>query len=312
MRKHWRIGLILVGLGLLLLAYFRFSSPSTPSFTAQPAAVPSLPASPVPERALEYKVHTLPRSVVHTLLIPAQSKFVITPALSDKVNTVEELAQRYGAIAALNGGFFDPQNQKSTSPVILQGYQLAKPEDNERLMSNPDLIPYLDKILNRTEFRRYRCGRISRYDIVLRQALPPTNCQLEDALGGGPRLLPNTTLVQEGFLDSSKGTITRDSLGSKQPNARTAIGITSDGSVIWLMVAQKSNAPTESGMTLQELADFMKTLRIEQGMNLDGGSSSALFYQGKTIYGKVDEAGKSVQRPVKSALLIQSIKKPGE
>jgi exopolysaccharide biosynthesis protein len=44
-------------------------------------------------------------------------------------------------------------------------------------------------------------------------------------------------------------------------------------------------------------------------MNLDGGSSAALYYGGETIYGKVNESGEAVQRPVKSALLVQMIKK---
>jgi exopolysaccharide biosynthesis protein len=40
-------------------------------------------------------------------------------------------------------------------------------------------------------------------------------------------------------------------------------------------------------------------------MNLDGGSSSSFYYKGKTFYGKVNENGNPIKRPVKSALLIQ-------
>jgi exopolysaccharide biosynthesis protein len=66
--------------------------------------------------------------------------------------------------------------------------------------------------------------------------------------------------------------------------------MTSNGTLVWVMVAQKPNI-ANSGLTLEALADFMKTLGIEQAMNLDGGSSSALYYQGKTIYGKIDASG---------------------
>jgi exopolysaccharide biosynthesis protein len=47
----------------------------------------------------------------------------------------------------------------------------------------------------------------------------------------------------------------------------------------------------------------MKTLGVEKAMNLDGGSSSSLYYKGKTLYGKVDEKGNLVRRSVKSVLL---------
>lgn len=98
----------------------------------------------------------------------------------------------------------------------------------------------------------------------------------------------------------------RDPLGISQPNARSAIGITRNNTIIWVMVAQKPDL-ANSGMTLQELTDFMKTLGVEKAINLDGGSSSSLYYQGKTITGKVKD-GKPIQRSIKSALLIQPIK----
>jgi exopolysaccharide biosynthesis protein len=74
------------------------------------------------------------------------------------------------------------------------------------------------------------------------------------------------------------------------------------------MVGQKPDNPNNSGMTLKELTEYLKKLKVEKAMNLDGGSSSALFYGGETIYGKVNESGQSIQRPVKSALLVQTVK----
>jgi len=58
-------------------------------------------------------------------------------------------------------------------------------------------------------------------------------------------------------------------------------------------------------MSLQSLAGFMKTKGVEKAMNLDGGSSSSLYYQGKTFYGKVDDKGNQLRRLVKSVLLVQ-------
>jgi len=266
--------------------------------------MPSSAVLPPPQKDIQYESYTIEQSVVHTLLIPASSHFSVTPAVSQEVSTLESFAQKHQAVAAINGGFFDPVNQKSTSIVVVEGVLVANPNQNERLIDNPKLAPYLKKIFNRTEFRRYLCGQTIRYDISLHTEPPLPGCRLVDVLGGGPRLLPELSSLQEGFLDFSNGEVIRDPLGSSQPNARSAVGITRDGSVLWMMVAQKPEAPTTSGMSLQALAAFMKTKGVEEAMNLDGGSSSSFYYKGKTFYGKVNENGNPVKRPVKSALLI--------
>ncbi len=294
MRKIFWLSLFLLGLGFALLSIPHSKPPEAP-----PSAV-----RPLPEKDVRYNSHTLAQSVVHTLLIPASSRFSVIPALSQELSTLESFAQKHQAVAAINGGFFDPANRKSTSIVIRQGQLIADPSQNQRLMNNPKLAPYLKKILNRTEFKRYLCGKTIRYDIALHTEPPLPGCRLVDALGGGPRLLPEITSLQEGFVDFSNGEVIRDPLNSTQPNARSAVGITRDGTLVWVMVAQKPDTPSTSGMSLPALAAFLKTLGVEKAMNLDGGSSSCLYYKGKTFYGKVDEKGNLVRRPVKSVLLV--------
>lgn len=294
MRKFWLLSLI-IGLLIPLFSILHTPAPLT-------SASNDLSS---PQNGLRYKAYTLPSSVVHTLLIPTQSQLSVTLALSPKLDTVENFAQKSKAIAALNGGFFDPINYKTTSYVVKEGRLIANPHLNERLIDNPDLASYLDKILNRAEFRRYLCGQTPRYDIVLHNQPTLSGCQLIDAIGGGPRLLPQITSVEEGFLEVTNGQITRDALGTSQPNARTAVGMTHEGNIIWVMVAQKPDSPTSSGMSLPALGEFMKTLGVEKAINLDGGSSSALYYQGKSFYGKVDTFGNRVKRRVKSVLLVQ-------
>ncbi|UBF27373.1 phosphodiester glycosidase family protein [Kovacikia minuta CCNUW1] len=303
-KKNWRFGILFLALGSILggigLLTVRGGSPTGSSSTASPA-----PDRPMQKQPLHYQVYTLPKSVVYTLQIPAHGQFQVVPALSQNVDRLENFAHKNGAIAVINGGFFDPMNQKSTSYVMQQGKQVADPKLNERLVNNPDLTPYLNQIFDRSEFRRYRCGQDFRYAIARHNAPLPEGCQLVDALGAGPQLLPTMTAVQEGFLDEANGVVLRDSLGSQQPNARSAIGITSDGSVVWVMVAQKTEDPTDSGMSLPELANFMKTLGVKEAINLDGGSSSSFYYEGKTVYGKVNQAGERVERSVKSVLFVR-------
>ena len=319
MRKIWQLSLGLLSCGGLLWGAHALlpSLPILPgSLGASRSEVPQSTSVAQGEssgqgKVPQYNVYKLPQSDVYTLAVaPSSDRFVVQVDLSEQTSSLAQFAERRPAIlqnsaapiAVINAGFFDPVNQKSTSYVTIKGQPVADPTQNDQLTQNPKLQPYLDKIFNRTEFRRYQCGQNVQYAIVSHQAAVPSNCQLMDAVGGGPRLLPTLTAAEEGFVDEATG---RDAIGMRQPNARSAIGITHDGTVVLVMAAQKAEAPDHSGLSLVQLADFMKRLGVEQAMNLDGGTSSALFYKGRVVYGKVDEAGKAIQRPVKSVLMVR-------
>lgn len=303
MRKIWSLLLTLLGLGLLFLI-FRSVEPFAETAANSP---PTVAASTVAPLTIGYQVRSTASSQVHILTIPLQGRFSVMPAAAPLTEPLDNFAKQHPAsqssgavIAAINGGFFDPQNQQSTSYIILRGKVVADPRQNDRLTTNPDLKPYLAQIFNRTELRQYRCQQAIRYEFAQRQDSVPAGCALETALGAGPQLLPTIAAQAEGFVDVTNG---RDSLATRQPNARSAIGLSHDRqTMIWVMVAQTS---PESGMSLSELAALMRSLGAETAMNLDGGSSSALYYQGKTIYGKVDEAGR-VQRSLKSVLFVKA------
>lgn len=288
----------LVSIGLACLCLSCLSGEST---TRAPLAV-STPT----QTGLRYQSYTTAHSVAHTVIIPNDSNLIVTPALAEQLTSLTSFAQEDEVLAIINGGFFDPQNQKTTSFVLEQGEVVANPQDNERLVNNPQLTPYIDKILNRTEFRRYLCGESWRYDIALHSEPSPSGCRLIDALGAGPRLLPKLGAQEEGFVDyNANGQVIRDALGNERPNARSAVGITATGDVLLVMVAQKRNLPRDSGMSLPELATFLRSLEVEEAMNLDGGSSSALFYQGQVFFGKVDAEGNPIKRKVKSVLVVR-------
>ncbi|NJL46936.1 MAG: phosphodiester glycosidase family protein [Leptolyngbyaceae cyanobacterium SM2_5_2] len=253
-----------------------------------------------------YETIVLPRAVVHVVTIPDPVNYPVRVAVADELAPVEQLASQVCAtegcaVAAINAGFFDPNNGLTTSYGVVDGSLVADPSQNERLMGNPALTPYLDRILNRSEFRRYTCGGVPRYEITRHRAPSPPGCALEDAVGAGPQLLPQDTSVDEGFLDPAT-TPVRDALGSQSANARSAIGLKADGSLVLVLVAQVPDMP--SGMTLPELSTFMAEQGVVQALNLDGGSSTTLVY-GRTVHhGRRDPAGEVIQRPVKSILWV--------
>ena len=284
----------LMGLGLASCGDGRSPITSSPLVKPSPEALPL------------YRVYELPHSRVHTLRIPVQGNFEVTVAVSPNLRTVAEFATKNQAIAAINGGFFDAQNEKTTAYLTQNSQIVGNPQENERLTQNPKLKPYLSQIFNRSEFRRYQCGTVNRYAIATHDAPIPPNCQLKDALGGGPRLLPTITATEEGFWAENQGKVIRDAIALKQRNARTAIGIMPSGDLFWVMAAQKKELGQNSGLSLPELADFMRSQGVQEALNLDGGSSSGMYYQGKIFLGKLTAKGEPVVRSVKSVLVFRS------
>lgn len=265
-------------------------------------------AAPVSQSTPHFEIRELPQARIYLLKIPADLAGKIEVGLSESVASLDSFGDAFGdspgkpaVVAVLNAGFFDPQNQRTTSFVVQSGQLTADPRQNMRLMQNPDLMPYLSKILDRSELRRYRCGANIQWAIAHHNEATPSGCTIQASVGAGPQLLPGDTSVAEGFIDPTTG---RDALGSQQPNARTAIALLPDGSLLWIMVAQTGRRG--SGLRLDELANFLRSQGATQALNLDGGSSSSLYFQGKTYYGKRDADGQPIQRPVKSVLILRS------
>ncbi|MBE9140752.1 phosphodiester glycosidase family protein [Nodosilinea sp. LEGE 07088] len=263
------------------------------------AEAPAVPPS--------YEVVRLPAATVHVVTIPDPVSYPVRVAVVDELARVDAIAAQVcepdGCIAAINAGFFDPNNGLTTSYVVQDGTLVADPNENQRLVGNPDLASYMDQILNRSEFRRYACDGAPRYDITFHSDPVPMGCTLVDAVGAGPQLLPQDTSEVEGFVDR---TTNRDALGSQSPNARSAVGLTADGGVVLVMAAQVPGV-SPAGLTLAEMAEIMGDRGVVKALNLDGGSSSTLLYQGTTHYGRRTSTGELMQRPVKSILWVRNL-----
>lgn len=285
------------------------AAPGGESQLAKIAAAPGEPAAvtvaPAPRPEPTYEVKSLARSQLHVVTVPSTSEARVRIKVVPDLALLADIAAEAGAIAAINGGFFDPNNGLTTSHVIVAGGPVADPRQNPRLVENPSLTPYLPAILNRSEFRIYNCGGMVSYDIARRQAAVPQGCVLDSAIGAGPQLLPAFTGYEEGFLaDNGAGERIRDALGSQQLNARSAIGLRADGTVILAMASQLPDREGSTGLTLEEMAMVMVQLGTIAALNLDGGSSSGLVFQGEARYGRLGAEGQPIVRPIKSVLLV--------
>ena len=64
-------------------------------------------------------------------------------------------------------------------------------------------------------------------------------------------------------------------------NPRTAIGIIDDSTYVF--VVSDGRTSESKGLSLKQLADFMKELNVTTAYNLDGGGSSSMYFNGQII-----------------------------
>lgn len=201
-----------------------------------------------------------------------------------------EQGKKAGAIAALNGTFFDVKNGGSVDFIRIDGHIL----DTTRLSS---------KIL--AEHQRSAIV-IQRNQIQIIAG---------DSIAGWEKRLPEENVMVTGPLLIHKGKLL--TLSSRPFNTtrhpRTAMGITKKGKILWITV--DGRAKESAGMSLFELSLLMGALGCVEAINLDGGGSTTLWIDGTTQTGIVnmpcddkvfDEFG---ERKVSNVLLLRRRKR---
>ena len=117
--------------------------------------------------------------------------------------------------------------------------------------------------------------------------------EVNHIISGGPYLVKNG----EVFVDMTAQKL--GAIGGKNP--RSAIGYTADGNLI--MVAVDGREGRSVGMTLMQLAYFMKNAGCINAMNLDGGGSTVMYVDGQVVNNPAAKGGIAI-----SNALVLSIK----
>ena len=80
----------------------------------------------------------------------------IQPHYCVHLQTNKSVFDETNARLVVNAGFFDAKNEQTVSYLTYNEKLILNPKINKNLMDNPHLKPYMDKILNRSEFRIYK------------------------------------------------------------------------------------------------------------------------------------------------------------
>lgn len=121
----------------------------------------------------------------------------------------------------------------------------------------------------------------------------PDLFNIKYGFSAGPMLVENGMPVEGPIEDFS---LTSDIVSKRNP--RTAIGVTESQHTIFLVIDGRSMESV--GITLDELAEYMVSLGIVKGMNLDGGGSSEMVIGEKIV--NIPSDGK--ERPISTAIMI--------
>jgi len=197
--------------------------------------------------------------------------------------------------AVLNGGYFDFGNKKTVSFVLKDEKILLDPMENEHLSQNMALMPNIDLILNRGEFRILNCDGKKKYDILKHYDVVKDGCKIVDSLQAGPIIYPENKSEEEYFTKKDvNGKYVRNAIQVNYKKPRTAVGIKNNQ--VYFIVASK-----EYPMTLDDLYKYSEKHHFDKVLNLDGGGSTSFTAENINIKSEKNDT----QRRVKSFLVIE-------
>ena len=207
-----------------------------------------------------------------TVLDPSRVIMGCVPeSLGRRGYTVAQMAEYYDAVAAINaGGFEDPDGRgngsRPDSLIVFKG------------------TPYF-------AFNGMGSGFVGLDDqsilhVGLKTLDEVTAANIQYGVCFGPVLVSNGEITPDGSLSSGL-------------NPRTAIGQRSDGAI--LMLAIDGRQVISLGATFRDIAEIMIKYGAVNACNLDGGSSTLMWYDGKYINNCASVIG---IRPVPSTFVV--------
>ena len=189
--------------------------------------------------------------------------------ITEKTSTI---AESVNAILAINGDYYGVQQRG----YVLKNGKIYRETSN----SKEDLVIYKDgswKFINEDEVTLQELVDDGAYNI----------------LSFGPALV----------VDSSVAVDTNDEVDkAMRNNPRTSIGKISENHYVFVVSDGRTNKST--GLTLYELANFMKELGCTEAYNLDGGGSSTMYFNGNVINNPTTNGNRISERSVSDIVYI--------
>lgn len=203
---------------------------------------------------------------------PKRVKLVTTKDLYKAGEKTSDIAKRVGAVAAINGGGFNDPNGKGNGGFpqgitihegkVLSGNDIKVPQDIIGIDKNGRLV-------------------IGSFKLTQLQEMG-----VREAVTFGPQIIKDGQRKIRGN-------------GGWGIAPRTAIGQTKDGAILMLIIDGRQISSV--GATLKDVQEIMLDYGAVNAANLDGGSSTTMFYEGKVINSPASPFG---ERYVPTAFVV--------
>lgn len=220
-------------------------------------------------------------------LINIDDPTIVKVATSEKLPIEGErastIAKRHKAITAINAGGFTYSESWSSTGGAYEGFIIQDGKVTGNVYPDEDT---LDDAIGFTDKGQLIFGRYSVNDLKMKNVK-------EAICFFGPKLIVNGKKM---FLPGETG-----GLGIAP---RTAIGQKANGEVLFLNVDGRDLLGS-LGATMYDLQEILYKQGVVNAINLDGGSSSAMYYEGKIINRQTNSVG---ERTIPSIFMVS----PGE
>ena len=208
--------------------------------------------------SIKLNEYTVSGTVVHVAEVKADSAEYLKTAFAqgsygkNVTATTSDIAESVNAILAINGDYYGAQEKG----YVIRNGELYR---STAVSGREDLVIYKDgsfEIINESE--------VTAEQLIAKGAV--------QTLSFGPALVENGAVSVD--ADDEVGR-------AMSSNPRTAIGIKSDGTYIFMVSDGRTDE--SEGLSLLQLAEFMKKLGAETAYNLDGGGSSTMVFNGNVV-----------------------------
>jgi exopolysaccharide biosynthesis protein len=213
---------------------------------------------------------------------PTRVKVGYSSKLGITGQKTSQIAEENNAVAAINGGGFDDKGNNSTAIYTGNG---ALPIG--LIISNGNLIFPKPNDLDPQQIYKGVAAIDSKGDLIVGDYTVDQllNRGVKEALSFGPTLIENGQMTT-GFT-------------SQGADPRTAIGQRRDGAIILLTIDGRQGL--QAGAELEDVQKTMEQAGAYNAVNLDGGASTTMYYNGKVQNSPSD---KSMERPVPTAIYV--------
>lgn len=205
---------------------------------------------------------------LNVIEIPAGSGHRLAFVCDSIPLTVSEFGQRTGAVAAVNGSFFDMDLGTPICYLRIGGKAFG-----ENTPSKTDS----------TNRKYYQHASIVLADGQPTLVVPDSNRMWEESLADSNIMTAGPMLLWDG----KEVGLRDDRTFVTHRHNRTALGIKPDGTTV-LLVADGRFKHRAEGLSLPELQRVMRWLGCSKAINLDGGGSSTLYVKDRPYNGVVN------------------------